>query len=75
MDRGCLDSHQCTKINPTTVVKTGRIVHIAEAATMKFVLDNTSIPVPIVYNAYIDETTRHVAIIVDFVEGEDLNKA
>ncbi|KAM3497135.1 hypothetical protein MY10362_009501 [Beauveria mimosiformis] len=63
------------KINPTTVVKTGRIVRMAEAATMKFVLDNTSIPVPAVHNAYIDETTGHVVIIMDFVEGESLDKA
>ncbi|EGX94033.1 Protein kinase-like domain [Cordyceps militaris CM01] len=63
------------KINPTTVVKTARIVRMAEAATMKFVLENTSIPVPAVHNAYIDETTGHVVIIMDFIEGENLDKA
>ncbi|OAA38530.1 Protein kinase-like domain protein [Cordyceps fumosorosea ARSEF 2679] len=63
------------KINPTTVVKTGRIVRMAEAETMKFVLDNTSIPVPKVHNAYVDEMTGHVVIIMDFVEGQSLDEA
>ncbi|OAR00252.1 hypothetical protein LLEC1_03469 [Akanthomyces lecanii] len=63
------------KINATTVVKTGRIVRMGEAETMKFVSENTDIPVPSIHNAYRDETTGHVVIIMDFVEGQNLDKA
>lgn len=61
-------------LNPYTVVKTGDITHMAEADTMKFVLANTSIPVPQVHNAYVDDQTGEVVIIMDFIEGESLDK-
>lgn len=48
---------------------------MAEAETMKFVLENTRIPVPAVHDAYRDEETGHVVIVMDFVEGENLDKA
>jgi hypothetical protein len=65
------------KINDTTVVKTGpdTIVRLTEAETMKFVLQNTSIPVPAIRDAYRDETTGHVVIVMDYVHGENLDKA
>ena len=63
------------KIDPKTVVKTGKIVRMAEAEAMKFVRANTSIPVPQVRNAYRDDSTGEVVIVMDYVEGESLDKA
>ena len=63
------------KINRTTVVKTGRVVRMAEAETMKFLRQNTTIPVPAIQNAYRDEDTGHVVIIMDFIDGKNLDEA
>ena len=63
------------KIDPKTIVKTGDIVRMAEAETMKFVRANTLIPVPEIYNAYQDESTGYVVILMEFVEGESLDTA
>ncbi|KJR89219.1 uncharacterized protein SPSK_06474 [Sporothrix schenckii 1099-18] len=63
------------QIDPETIVKTGQTVRSCEAETMKFVRDRTSIPVPQVYNAYTDDTTGHVRIVMEFVEGRNLDRA
>lgn len=63
------------KVNPTTVVKTGRIVRMSEAEAMRFVLQNTTVPVPQVHEAYRDPDTEHVVIVMDFVEGQSLDEA
>lgn len=63
------------KINATTVVKTSSHTRMAEAEVMKYVRANTSIPIPEVHNAYHDETTGDVVIVMDYVEGENLDKA
>lgn len=62
-------------MDPATVVKTGRVVRMAEAETMRFVSANTTIPVPKVHNAYVDDSSGYVAIVMDFVQGENLDKA
>ncbi|KAF4460116.1 kinase-like domain [Fusarium albosuccineum] len=61
------------RINPTTVVKTH--ARMAEVEMMKFVRDNTSIPVPEVQNAYTDEKSSKVVIVMDYVEGKTLKDA
>ncbi|KAH7241259.1 kinase-like domain-containing protein [Fusarium tricinctum] len=61
------------RINPTTVVKTH--TRIAEAEMMRFVRANTSIPVPQVQNAYTDEKTSKVVLVMDYVEGKTLKEA
>ncbi|KAH7019915.1 kinase-like domain-containing protein [Ilyonectria destructans] len=63
------------KIDSKTIMKTGDIVRMAEAEVMKFVHANTSIPVPEVHSAYRDEASGHVVILMDFMEGENLDKA
>lgn len=63
------------KVDSHTVVKSGDIVRMAEAETMKFVRASTTIPVPEVHNSYVDDETGHVVIVMDFVEGENLDKA
>ncbi|KAI0890873.1 phosphotransferase enzyme family protein [Annulohypoxylon nitens] len=58
-----------------TIVKTGSIIRLAEAEAMKFVREHTKIPVPQVYNAYRDEESGHVRIVMEYVEGERLDHA
>jgi hypothetical protein len=41
---------------------------------MKFVRDNTTIPVPELYSCYKDDITGHVQIVTEYVEGEKLEK-
>lgn len=59
------------KIDATTVVKKGGATQLAEAAAMKLVRSPTSIPVPEVYNAYMDENSKN-GYIMEFIEGEVL---
>ncbi|RYP79237.1 hypothetical protein DL769_003060 [Monosporascus sp. CRB-8-3] len=61
-------------IDPKTIVKSGESVRMSEAETMKFVRDRTSIPVPQVYNAYTDEESGHVRIVMEFIEGNNLDE-
>jgi hypothetical protein len=63
------------KIDSKTIVKSSEITRLAEAETMRFVRNNTSIPVPEVYNAYKDEESGHTRIIMEFVEGIELEEA
>lgn len=60
------------KVDASTIVKTGDCIRLTEAATMRFVRENTAIPVPEVYNAYKDDKTGHVRIVMEFVEGDCL---
>ncbi|GAW24519.1 hypothetical protein ANO14919_141060 [Xylariales sp. No.14919] len=63
------------KIDSRTVVKSSSGVRLAEAETMKFVRNNTSIPVPEVYNAYKDDESGHTRIIMEFIDGVELEEA
>jgi hypothetical protein len=47
------------------VVKTGDATRLAEAVTMKVIRKKTTIPVPKIYNAYVDDETGHGTIIMD----------
>ncbi|KAJ4988693.1 phosphotransferase [Stagonosporopsis vannaccii] len=60
------------KIDAHTVVKTGDCVRLAEAEAMKLVREKTTIPVPKVHNAYINDATGYPLIVMDFIEGECL---
>ncbi|ORY02288.1 kinase-like domain-containing protein [Clohesyomyces aquaticus] len=44
------------------IVKTGRRVHLTEAATMKFVAENTSIPVPRVYCSFLRKKRAYISL-------------
>lgn len=63
------------KVDSRTVVKTADSVRMTEAETMRFVRANTTIPVPEVRNAYVDDSNGHAVIVMDFVEGENLDTA
>jgi hypothetical protein len=61
------------KVDAKTVVKTGDSVRLAEANAMKLVRKRTTIPVPEIYNAYIDSVTGHARIVMEFIEGDRLD--
>lgn len=60
------------KLDSKSVIKTGDSIRLAEAEAMKLARSKTTIPLPEVYNAYIDETTGRVAIVMEFFEGDCL---
>ena len=61
------------KVDDKTVVKRGDATRLAEAAAMDLVRCKTSIPVPTVYNAYVDETDSEIGtIVMEFIEGNVL---
>lgn len=68
-------SPQIYRIDERTVAKTGDVVCMAEAAAMRFVREKTSIPVPEVFDAFVRPDTNHVCILMEYVEGETLDKA
>jgi aminoglycoside phosphotransferase len=61
---------RCTQISKHLIVKTGPYVHLTEAATMKFVAENTSLPVPKVYSAFIHK--KRAYIVMERMQGDDL---
>jgi aminoglycoside phosphotransferase (APT) family kinase protein len=61
------------KVDATTVVKTGDSVRLAEAEAMRLVREKTTIPVPEIYNSYIDPATKHACIVMEFIQGECLS--
>lgn len=63
------------RINPTTVVKTSDGVRMTEAASMRFVRENTSIPVPKVFDAFIEEESKRVCIVLEYIDGRRLTRS
>jgi tRNA A-37 threonylcarbamoyl transferase component Bud32 len=56
-----------------TVVKVGDAIRLSEAASMNFVRSKTSIPVPEVYDVYIDETDpQKYLLLMEYIEGDVL---
>lgn len=63
----------CHPISKHRIVKTGRRVDLTEAATMKFIAENTSIPVPKVHCSFIHEGRAY--ILMERIHGEELPTA
>ncbi|WXC64563.1 hypothetical protein SNK03_010373 [Fusarium graminearum] len=63
----------CVPISKHSIVKTGRSVHLTEAATMRFVAANTSVPVPTVHCSFVHNNQEF--IVVERVQGQTLAKA
>lgn len=63
----------CTPSSKHIIVKTGRRVHLTEAATMDFIARNTSLPVPKVYCAFIHRGNAY--IVMEKIQGKDLPAA
>ncbi|KAK5998865.1 hypothetical protein PT974_01249 [Cladobotryum mycophilum] len=56
-----------------TVVKTGDNVFFAEAEMMRFITENTTIPIPALHHGYLDDDTNQYVLVMDYVEGETLD--
>lgn len=54
------------------LVKTGSDVRLAEAATMRFIAENTSIPVPKVLSAFVRNGAAY--IVMERIQGQELAK-
>lgn len=63
----------CTPISKHRIVKTGDGVSLIEAATMRFVAENTSLPVPKVYCSFVRK--KRVYIVMERIRGEEIPKA
>ncbi|KAK2849614.1 hypothetical protein FQN49_005580 [Arthroderma sp. PD_2] len=60
------------RIDDRTVVKTNQECRLAEANAMRFIRENTSVPVPEVYDAYIDESMSRGIIVMEYIPGDVL---
>ncbi|EEP82878.1 conserved hypothetical protein [Uncinocarpus reesii 1704] len=63
----------CIPISRHKIVKTGPFVHLTEAATMKFVSENTSIPVPKVYCSFVRKNRAY--IVMERIRGDEIPRA
>lgn len=62
----------CVPISKHKIVKTGRRTHLTEGATMKYLAENTTIPVPKVYCTFLHK--KRAYIVMERIEGEELPK-
>ncbi|KAK4495131.1 hypothetical protein PRZ48_013458 [Zasmidium cellare] len=60
----------CTPISKRLIVKTGHRIRLTEAATMKYIGEHTSIPVPKVYCSFV--YNRRACILMERIQGDDL---
>jgi Phosphotransferase enzyme family len=65
-------SRKVIRVGTDIVAKFGREVNLAEAESMTFIRDNTTIPVPEVLDVYSQDGANH--IIMEYVGGVLLNK-
>jgi tRNA A-37 threonylcarbamoyl transferase component Bud32 len=63
----------CTPISSSRIIKTGHRVCLREAATMKFVAEHTSIPVPKVYCSFVYK--GRAFIVMERIRGDALPNA
>ncbi|EGX48746.1 hypothetical protein AOL_s00079g385 [Orbilia oligospora ATCC 24927] len=59
------------KIDDNTILKVGSY-RLSEAATMQYIAENTTIPVPKVYGSYKDEKTQKTHLVMEYIEGDCL---
>lgn len=60
----------CVPISKHLIVKTGPFVHLSEAATLRFVAEKTSMPVPRVHCAFVHK--NRAFIVMDRIHGISL---
>lgn len=62
----------CSPISRKLIIKTGPWVDLTEAATMKFISENTSIPVPKVHCSFVHKGRAY--ILMERIQGEMIAK-
>ena len=63
----------CMPVSRKMIVKAGPFVHLTEATTMKFVAENTSIPVPKVYCSFVRKGCTY--ILMERIRGKSIGDA
>ncbi|PSN60500.1 kinase-like protein [Corynespora cassiicola Philippines] len=63
----------CVPISKHKIVKTGRRIHLTEGATMRYLAEKTTIPVPKVYCSFLHKNRAY--IVMERIQGEELPKA
>ncbi|KAJ5948187.1 kinase-like domain-containing protein [Penicillium verhagenii] len=63
----------CVPISRHKIVKSGYWTHLTEGATMKYLAENTTIPVPKVYCSFLHK--KRAYIVMERIQGESLPKA
>ena len=69
-----LISSKILYLSPKHLVKFGRTVHLSEASALGLVAASTSIPVPKVYCAFLDEESGMSYIVMERIDGEMLGR-
>ncbi|KAI0101682.1 kinase-like domain-containing protein [Nemania sp. FL0031] len=60
----------CTAISKNIIVKSGYGIHLTEAVTMRYIAENTNIPVPKVYCSFVHKNTAY--IVMEKIQGKPL---
>lgn len=60
------------RVDGKTVVKLCDPNRLIEAETLRFIRSKTSLPVPEIYDAYVDETLDRGVIVMEYIEGDVL---
>ncbi|KAJ9636933.1 hypothetical protein H2204_005079 [Knufia peltigerae] len=63
----------CVPISKKKLIKMGPFVHLTEAATMKFVTEHTSIPVPKVFCSFVHKNIAY--LVMERYQGDELPTA
>lgn len=63
----------CMPVSKRTIVKSGFRVHLTEGATLKYLAENTSIPVPKVHCSFLHKGKAY--IVMERVQGQELSTA
>lgn len=63
----------CTRISRNKILKTGRRIHLTEGATLKYLADYTTVPIPKVYCSFLHKNRAY--IVMERIQGEELSKA
>ncbi|KAL4810737.1 kinase-like domain-containing protein [Aspergillus unguis] len=71
--RFCWRCGSCKRISRHKIVKSDPWTHLTEAATMKFVSENTSLPVPRVYCSFVRKNRAY--IVMERIRGEEVPSA
>ncbi|KAL4994376.1 kinase-like domain-containing protein [Aspergillus recurvatus] len=67
-------SVKVVRVKERFAVKVGTSVAPLEAENMKFVAANSNVPIPKVYDHFVDPETQKRYIIMDYIPGTDLQK-
>ena len=66
------DDGLCTPISKHKIIKTGRRTHLTEGATMRYLSEQTTIPIPKVYCSFLHKNRAY--IVMERIQGEELPK-